>query len=169
MTTMANEQAGLAGSHCVIRAFRWTDIPDAVKIEADSFSHDSWSAESFWGELAGVPARARYVVLSRDEVLVGYAGVAFVDSDAHVQTIAVAPSARGGGFGGELLDALLREAELRQSSRCLLEVQHDNAVAISMYESVGFELLSRRSRYYPGGQDALVMCCPLPVAKGARE
>ncbi len=47
----------------VVRDFRWTDIPAAVQIERTSFSVDRWSAESFWGELAGVPDRTLYLAL----------------------------------------------------------------------------------------------------------
>jgi ribosomal-protein-alanine N-acetyltransferase len=147
----------------ITREFRWPDIPAAVAIEAESFGTDRWSAESFWGELAGVPHRAHYFALADGAVLTGYAGVAFIDGDAHLQTIAVATSTRGQGYGRALLDEVLREATERQVRRCLLEVQDDNAAAIRMYERAGFEQISVRPRYYPGGRDALVLSRELPI------
>jgi ribosomal-protein-alanine N-acetyltransferase len=141
-----------------IRAFRWSDIPAAVAIESESFAHNKWSAESFWGELAGVPLRARYFALVGDGDLVGYAGVAFIDGDAHLQTIAVTPPARGRGYGRMLVNAVLQQATARGAGRCLLEVQANNVTAIQIYEWAGFEQLSVRPRYYAGGHDALVLC-----------
>ena len=171
----------------VVRDFRWTDVPAAVQIERTSFLVDRWSAESFWGELAGVPDRTLYLALDvvaesttaseriasseraaqsehvthNDSVAVrelgGYAGVSFIDSDAHLQTIAVAAPWRGHGLGALLLDAVLQRAAQRQCSRCLLEVAADNAHAIELYRGAGFDDLSVRERYYPGGGDALVL------------
>jgi len=139
------------------REFRWTDIPAAEAIEVESFAADRWSVESFWGELAGVPHRGHYVALAQGAELVGYAGVTFIQDDAHLQTIAVARTARGQGCGRSLLGEVLSEANRRGAARCLLEVQDDNTGAIGMYKRAGFEQLSVRPRYYPGGHDALVL------------
>jgi hypothetical protein len=49
----------------------------------------------------------------------------------------------------------------------MLEVRADNAGAIALYERFGFERISVRRGYYPGGVDAWVMRLrPLPRAPG---
>jgi len=141
----------------VIRDFRWTDIPDACAIEAHAFPDDTWSAESFWGELARTISGGRYFAAEQDAELLGYAGVAFTGDDAHLQTLAVADQARGRGVGAELLTAVLAEAAAQAARRCLLEVRADNEAALHLYVGAGFRLLGTRPGYYAGGGEALVL------------
>jgi ribosomal-protein-alanine N-acetyltransferase len=45
---------------------------------------------------------------------------------------------------------------------CFLEVRRSNSGAISLYESMGFSVVSERKNYYPNGgnnEDALIMTC----------
>lgn len=141
----------------MIRDFRWTDIPDACAIEAQAFPQDTWSAESFWGELARAVAGGRYFAAGQSHQLLGYAGVAFNGDDAHLQTLAVSDHARGQGVGAKLLAAVLAEVEDRNADRCLLEVRADNEAALRLYKSAGFRQLGARPGYYPGGGEALVL------------
>ena len=147
-----------------VRDFRWTDIPAAVSIDAQAFPYDPWSAETFWSELARVPAAATYVSVVDDEELLGYGGMTFIDEDAHLQTLAIVPELRGRGIGRRVLSGLLRDAVDRGATRCLLEVKPDNEAAIGLYTGLGFEPLGTRPGYYPGGEEALVLACELGAA-----
>jgi [ribosomal protein S18]-alanine N-acetyltransferase len=80
-----------------------------------------------------------------------------VGRQADVQTVAVAPGQRGHGYGATLLRALLDEATRRGCAEVLLEVRVDNAAALHLYEKAGFERISVRRGYYPGGVDGMVM------------
>ncbi len=144
-----------------LRAFRWTDIPAAVRIEVEAFPYDPWSVETFWSELAQVPSGALYLAAVTEGRIDGYAGMTFVDADAHLQTLAVIPSLRGRGIGRHLLTALLAEATGRGMRRCLLEVKPDNDSAIALYQRTGFTELGTRPGYFPGGEPALVLELPL--------
>ncbi len=139
------------------REFRWTDIPAAVHAEAEAFPYDPWSAETFWSELAQVPTSALYLAAVSDDRLAAYGGMTFIDTDAHLQTLAVIPSSRGKGMGRRLLTSLLAEAQRRAMRRCLLEVKPDNRSAIALYRSMGFTELGTRPGYFPGGEPALVL------------
>ncbi len=141
----------------MIRDFEWTDIPAACAIEGAAFPHDTWSPESFWGELARSATSGHYFAADVDGDLVGYAGVAFAGDDAHLQTLAVAMQGQGRGTGRALLDAVLARAAANNAHRCLLEVKPDNEPAIELYASVGFARFGTRPDYYPGGEAALVM------------
>ena len=137
---------------------RWWHIEAVAALETVLFTEDSpWTAEMFWGELA---CGHHYVVVCEGDRLIGYAGLALLDDEASVQTIGVDPDEQGRGLGRLLLADLLDTAGQR---RVLLEVRTDNATAIALYESVGFERLGVRRRYYqPSGADAYVMCRPRP-------
>lgn len=141
-----------------LRRMRWWDIDAAVALERAVFTDDPWPAEGFWSELAGVPATRYYLVACSGEEFLGFGGLMVVGSQADVQTLVVAPEARGRGVGTTLLRALLDEAWRRDAQSVMLEVRADNDQAIRLYERHGFARLARRHGYYqPSGQDALVM------------
>jgi ribosomal-protein-alanine N-acetyltransferase len=135
---------------------RWWDIDAALVIEQELFP-DAWSVETFWAELARVPETRHYLVADDDGVVVGYAGLMTVGRQADVQTVAVAPDQQGQHVGGSLLRAIVDEATSRGCTEMLLEVRVDNEPALHLYEKAGFERISVRRGYYPGGVDGLVM------------
>ncbi len=61
------------------------------------------------------------------------------------------------GRGGKILDDLTEEARRRGVQRVFLEVRVSNRAAMLLYLKRGFRGLYARSRYYPDGEDALVM------------
>jgi ribosomal-protein-alanine N-acetyltransferase len=136
---------------------RWSDIEAAHAIELHEFPDTAWSQETFWAELAGVPATRRYFVARLDARLVGYAGLMAVPPNADVETIAVTYDMQRCGIGGRLLDALLEEARARECTTVMLEVAADNVSAQQLYLKRGFDQLARRSSYYGPGRDAIVM------------
>jgi ribosomal-protein-alanine N-acetyltransferase len=141
-----------------LRPLRWWDLATVVPLERELFGATAWSAEAFWSELAQ-PSRWYVAAVTGDgEQLLGYAGLLVGGAEADVQTIGVAPAARGRGLGRRLLTALVDEAAARGATSLLLEVRADNPAAIALYRSAGFEQLAVRRRYYqPDDVDALVM------------
>ncbi|HVF05214.1 MAG TPA: ribosomal protein S18-alanine N-acetyltransferase [Frankiaceae bacterium] len=140
----------------MIRRMRWWDIEPVTELEHALFD-DAWSPEMFWNELAQGDSRT-YVVLTEDDRVVGYAGLAAMPDEAFVQNIAVAPDQQRRGLGAALLTALLDDAKRRGLDRVGLEVRVDNAAAIALYERFGFRPVAVRKGYYqPSGADALVM------------
>jgi [ribosomal protein S18]-alanine N-acetyltransferase len=90
--------------------------------------------------------------------VLGYAGLAVYDDEAHVLTLGVTRSAQGRGIGTALLVDLLAAADARGAPRVLLDVRADNAAAQRLYARHGFVPIGRRRRYYqPSGTDAVVM------------
>ena len=78
--------------------------------------------------------------------------------DAEILTVCVAPNERRKGLARELFAAFL--ADLAPETRLVLEVAIDNAGAIQLYRSLGFQEIGRRPAYYGGGGtrvDALVL------------
>jgi ribosomal-protein-alanine N-acetyltransferase len=137
---------------------RWWDVEEVVALERQLFGATAWTPETFWSELA---APDRWYAVLTDEAtgaITGYAGLMAVGGEADVQTIAVAPAAQGRGLGALLLDALVAEAARRGAGSLLLEVRADNAAAVRLYASRGFERIAvRRGYYQPGDVDAEIM------------
>jgi ribosomal protein S18 acetylase RimI-like enzyme len=69
-------------------------------------------------------------------------GYGFVDEETPELAIAVVPSARGKGAGGQLLEALLERARAEGHPAISLSVDRHNAGAIKLYERHGFERVS---------------------------
>ena len=72
-----------------------------------------------------------------------------------VHTIGVDPAYQGQGIGRQLLRGLF---DFAGDATIFLEVRTDNAAAIALYESEGFEQVGLRKRYYRvSGADAYTM------------
>ncbi|MCZ3386871.1 MAG: ribosomal protein S18-alanine N-acetyltransferase [Actinomycetia bacterium] len=136
---------------------RWWDVGQVHDVEARAFPKTAWSAETFWSELAGVPATRHYVVAETNGQIVGFAGLMAIGADADVQTLAVDAVGQRQGVGRRLLDALLGEADLRGCTRVTLEVAATSEAAQRLYLRRGFAVIARRSSYYGPGADALIM------------
>ncbi len=72
--------------------------------------------------------------------------------------LSVRPECRRQGVSRTLMTFLLNQAREKKASKVLLEVRPSNQAALALYQSLGFEALYRRPRYYDSeGEDALVM------------
>lgn len=135
-----------------IRAMQWWDIAAVAAIDAEVFGATAWPVETFWSELAGDDRE--YVVAGDPPI--AYAGLWLNPPDADLQTIAVAPTAQGGGLGAALLEHVLDRARAASCRRVHLEVKAGNP-AQRLYERFGFQVVRVRPRYYPDFTDAVVM------------
>lgn len=77
--------------------------------------------------------------------------------EAHITVLAIDPRYQRRGLGKWLLVNLLEDACDRTLTRATLEVRPSNSRALALYESLGFETLGRRRRYYTDGEDALIL------------
>lgn len=137
------------------------DLAAIMELERGTFQTDAWSTESMSAELGS--EHTWYVVAfdpERPDALAGYAGLLAPEGgrEGDIQTIAVVPDARRRGLGRTLMETLIAEAEARHVREVFLEVRADNPVARGLYDSLGFELIGVRKKYYqPDGVDAEVM------------
>ena len=145
-------------SETVIRRMTLNDVDAVHAIEADTFARP-WTREDFVKEMT-TNACARYLVAERDGCIVGYAGAWIVLDEAHITNIAVAKAWRGHGIGRLLTAALMQYASNLGVVYATLEVRRSNEAAKRLYQSLGFEYVGVRKRYYEdNGEDALLYCC----------
>ena len=140
-----------------IRPAVLADLDAIWAIESAVFSGDAWSRGMIEEELTG-EHRQYLVLIDAEGGIRGYGGLLVVGETGDIQTVALAPEVRGGGYGRRLMDALLDAAALQAVSEVFLEVRADNPVAQSLYLGIGFAQIAVREKYYqPEGVDAIVM------------
>jgi ribosomal-protein-alanine N-acetyltransferase len=147
------------------------DLDAIMRLERETFVNDAWPEAAMSRELEG-PHGYYLVAVDEDEEdperrLLGYAGLLAPSGSGQgdIQTIAVAPFARGIGLGRGLMHALITQARRRHVAELFLEVRADNPIARSLYESLGFvEIGIRRGYYQPDNVDAIAMRLQVPAA-----
>jgi ribosomal-protein-alanine N-acetyltransferase len=115
-----------------------------------------WSRSMFAGELAKPSGIC--VGAFQGERMLGYLIVARYVDAWHVMNIAVDADQRGRGVARQLLEHLFTATTADRDRGYTLEVRVSNAVAIHLYESLGFVPTGVRRGYYTDNrEDALIM------------
>ena len=137
-----------------VRPATAADARAMAAIHAASFDA-AWSEEDILALMTGAGGLA----LATGEPLCGFIIGRSVAGEAELLTLAVAPATRGAGFGRALVEGLL--AAITEVETVFLEVAADNAAALALYRSAGFEAAGMRRGYYPrpggGCADALIL------------
>lgn len=108
-----------------------------------------WSRTSF-ADCSGQHYRA--MGLWVDNKPAGFSISRVIAGEITLMNIAVDPTVQGQGFGGLLLQDLIRFASDQhgqQHNPIFLEVRESNAAAIALYKKWGFNDIGRRPGYYP--------------------
>jgi ribosomal-protein-alanine N-acetyltransferase len=137
----------------MIRRMTKDDIPDVFKIESELFP-DPWPANAFLTEIKQKKTSFPYVVEKNDKVI-GYIICWYYHDELHIGNIAITKTEQNKGIGKYLLDMVFEY--FKDYRTAFLEVREKNKKAINLYESYGFEIAYKRHRYYPNGDNALVM------------
>jgi len=162
----------------VIEPMRLSDLDQVLRIEQVSFA-TPWSRRAYSYEISDNEHSTMLVLrpaasnrgklaqllshfnLSRLGPVLGYGGYWLLVDEAHVSTLAVDPKWRGRGLGELLLLALLEQGARQDAQRATLEVRVSNLAAQGLYHTLGFEIASRRKRYYAdNNEDAFIMGTP---------
>ena len=133
------------------RDLRWVTAVEQVVFP------EPWSHAVFVSELSQRRGRA-YRVARLGKEMVGYVGLMFVEEEAHVTTVAVAPEHQGRGIGTQIMLGALRIAQEHGARHASLEVAVGNERAQALYRRFGFVPVGIRKGYYQlVGEDAYVM------------
>lgn len=129
-------------------------IPQIAQIEKETFFHP-WSENAFLEELKN--ENAFYTILEQDGLVLAYGGFWQIFNEAHITNIAVKKEYRHRGLGRQLCTQLIKSAKEKGITAMTLEVRVSNKNAIALYKSLGFTSCGVRPKYYPDGEDALIM------------
>jgi ribosomal-protein-alanine N-acetyltransferase len=148
----------------LFRPMRDADLLAIASIERASYLAP-WSYNTFADCL-----RVGYCcwVLQSGAQVGGYGIMTVCMSEAHILNICIRDELRSRGHGRALLRHLLDLARAHNASDVYLEVRPSNAVALKLYDSMGFKTIGARRGYYPavsGREDALVLTCSLPESE----
>ena len=132
------------------RALHPEDAGEIAGLHALAFD-TPWSAREF-ADLLAIPGVFGLYDPPRAFILCRSGG-----GEAEVLTITTDPVHRRQGAGRALLQGALAIALAGQSESMFLEVAAGNDAAVGLYQSLGFERVGLRRRYYASGEDALVM------------
>ena len=139
-----------------IEKLRRRDLRTLLRIESVVFP-EPWSPEVFSSELALRKGRLYRAAWEGDE-LAGYIGFMMLDEEAHMTTIATAPSFQRRGVATTMIVDGIRTLRAQGIKHISLEVAANNGPAQALYRRFGFAPVGVRKNYYHvTGQDALVM------------
>ena len=135
---------------------READVAEVIGIERASYQFP-WTEGIFHDCL-----RVSYVcrVAVQGERIVGYAVMSMGAGEAHILNLCICEDERRAGIGRLLIRYLLDQAEGAGMLEAFLEVRPSNAIAIRLYQSLGFTQIGTRRGYYQavgGREDAAVL------------
>lgn len=137
----------------MIRRLDKGDIKEILALQQRSNFSDGWNENMLLNAFDN-----RFVALGYfiKDTLVGYIGVDTGLYEYEIESILVDINYRKKGIGKELLSSAIKLAKDNHAESVFLEVRQSNHSAIGLYSSAGFIQISKRKRYYPDGEDALV-------------
>jgi ribosomal-protein-alanine N-acetyltransferase len=139
-----------------VRVMRDADVAEVIDIERASYQFP-WT-EGIFHDCLRVSYLCRVAV--QGQRLVGYAVMSMGAGEAHILNLCVREDARRAGVGRQLIRYLLDQAEGAGMLEAFLEVRPSNAIAMRLYQSLGFEQVGSRRGYYQavgGREDAAVL------------
>ncbi|WP_243653023.1 ribosomal protein S18-alanine N-acetyltransferase [Tumebacillus sp. BK434] len=142
------------------------DLDRVMEIEHRSFTLP-WSREAYAAELTNNHF-AKYLVVTLEGEVVGYAGMWVILDEAHITNIAIDPTVRGRRLGEQLMREMMALSMAHGAERMTLEVRVSNVPAQKLYDRLGFQSYGIRKGYYTdNNEDALIMWAELPHAGAA--
>ena len=132
--------ASLQNTH--IRKLNKTDFEILKMFHVKHFQNYEISDQSFMAYLS----QSQYQTYGMFHVkhLIGYVIFLICDYEADIVYIGTDPNFRRQGVASALIRTFIEQSKI---ARIFLEVSTENAVAISLYKSLGFEVVSIRKKY----------------------
>lgn len=138
----------------VIRQGTLSDVQEIMALEQGSIEHP-WESKAI--ETLITDSNKTCLIAELDGTIAAYVGAESVLDESNIGNIVTHKDYRGRGIATQLFDALLKELKEQGIVKVFLEVEHDNAPAIALYEKSGFTKYGHRRDYYGPGKDAVLM------------
>jgi ribosomal-protein-alanine N-acetyltransferase len=146
------------------RLYLPADFPQLYSIEQLCFQPPFRFPRPYMHQLIANPNSATWIA-EEDQQMTGFAIVDWAQHDtqtiayvqtAYIQTIEVAPTHRKRGIATELLQRVETSAIAAAAQILQLHVAEENASAIRLYQSHGYQPQGREENYYAPGIPALI-------------
>lgn len=139
----------------LMRRWKYEDILKISELEKECFPLEPWTFKML---ASSFETENFYGVLAEDGgETVGYGGITVAADSADIANIAVTEAYRHSGVGAAVMDELQKIAKEKGVKKIFLEVRVSNSAAMNLYLKCGFKGAYARTRYYPDGEDCLVM------------
>jgi ribosomal-protein-alanine N-acetyltransferase len=147
----------LPGDIAIERLADAGDLDQVVEVEARCFTNP-WTREMLLRELAQSDVAHVFVLRVPERRIAAFCSCWIVVDELHVNTLVVDLPYRRRGLGVMLMRWVMDEAVRRGATRATLEVRESNEPALRLYETLGFQVVARRPRYYSQPEeDALIL------------
>lgn len=113
-----------------------------------------WTEEQISSEIFN--PIAYYVVLLKENEVIGYGGYLNLAEEANIMDIAVKVDYQGQGLGKIIVKHLIENAKANNLTAMTLECRESNIKAQKLYESLDFVFVGKRPKYYENVEDAYI-------------
>lgn len=131
------------------------DARDLENVDRICFP-DPWPGQFFVSETLA-DGRFNRLLVDPAGRMAAYLFCAWQYLDLHILKVATLPEFRRIGLARRLMQLAEKHAVEMSGESLTLEVRRDNLSAIILYEDLGYASQGIRARYYPNGDDALIM------------
>lgn len=142
-------------SNIDIRPMCKDDLLAVMEIEQASFVAP-WKESDLLYEL-NENKFSNLLVVTVNEVVVGFADYWQTFDSGTLCQIAIHPTYRGNKLGSLLLNEVLKDCYAKRIRTLTLEVRKSNQNAIILYKNHGFKEVLIKPNYYSNGEDAIYM------------
>ncbi len=140
--------------NAIVRQGTPADLPRIIEIAGASRTAAHWRPADY--EQIFETKRLLLVAAGDDEIL-GFVVAHDIAGEWELENIVVATGHQRRGVAKLLVEALIREAEIRNGKFIFLEVRESNTAAKCLYERWGFQQYGRRSGYYSGPREDAIL------------
>ncbi len=129
---------------------------ETLSVLASAVLEGAWSAQAIADALEAVGSRVR-VAEASDGRLLGFALARRIADLLEIDLVGVAAGDRRRGIARSLLECLIDEEAPDGLIEARRELAESNRAAHALYLGLDFMVVGRRTRYYPDGEDALLL------------
>lgn len=140
----------------VIKEAKDEDVLQIYLIEKENFKFH-WSRDFILFNIRLSDKIKKFYVCKIYNNVIGYVVCWLSNDTAHILNISVKKEYQNKGIGSRLLLYLFNELISLNIKIVILEVRVSNYKAISFYKKFGFNEVETKKKFYPDGEDALLM------------
>jgi len=133
------------------RLMHEADLENVIYIVKNSGAF-AWSPQNIQDSFHSTNDNSFVLCTTSGNGIIGYAVIHNVLDECHLLNLVIKKQEQGRGLGDYLLRQLIEFVKHQNKNSFLLEVRASNALAIKLYEKLGFQRNGVRTAYYKAGK-----------------